>query len=80
MIYLALRLFTVCRLSDRRFPEHIQLPQPKHRDVRFPDQLIEANAMVGVSIDVYAMVRIMPFLGTDGRTNDDRGKDVVPRK
>ena len=34
--------------------------------------------MVGISVDVYAMVDIDANSGNDGRTNDDRTKDVVP--
>ena len=34
--------------------------------------------MVGITVDVYAMVGIMPVRGIDGRTIDSRTKDVVP--
>ena len=59
------RRFSERQFSDRPFPNHIQLPRPKHRN---------AYAMVGISVVVYATVGIMPFLGMDGRTIDDGGK------
>ena len=42
----ALRLFPDRHFPDRQFPawpfpDHIQLPRPRHRDVSFPDQGIE---------------------------------------